>query len=53
MAGRMAYAQAGVTATIVQGKSITLTAKNACSVPVTGLAAPVALKAGQTLTVKL
>ncbi|MDB5099023.1 MAG: hypothetical protein JWM80_3444 [Cyanobacteria bacterium RYN_339] len=65
MAGRMAYDRAGVTATIVPGKSITLTAKAAALVPVTGLdgssstayagvpVAHVSLAAGQTLTFPL
>ncbi|MDB5096216.1 MAG: hypothetical protein JWM80_637 [Cyanobacteria bacterium RYN_339] len=65
MLARMAYNQAGVTATLVKGKSITLHARQACSVPITGLKGPaavsyagdvvttVALAAGQTLTLPL
>jgi hypothetical protein len=37
VADRMQYNKAGVTASIVPGVSITLTAQQACRVPVTGL----------------
>lgn len=65
MASRMQYNAAGVTASIVPGKSITLTAKKAVSVPVTGLSvtgaevyggqpiASINLNAGQTVTIPL
>jgi hypothetical protein len=65
MAARMAYNQAGVTATIVPGKTVTLTARAACVVPVTGLGgtssvsyggvpvAHVAVGAGKTVTLQI
>ncbi len=65
VADRMQYNKAGVTASIVPGVSITLTARQACRVPVTGLNASgaetygeqkisyVNLSAGQSVTLPL
>jgi hypothetical protein len=65
VASRMSYNNGGVTASIVPGVSITLTAKNACTVPVTGVNSTgaetyggqkisyVSLKAGQSVTLSL
>jgi VCBS repeat-containing protein len=65
MAQRMAYSSAGVTASIVPGQSITITAQNAAVVPVTGLRTSgaesyggqsishVSLNAGQSVTLSL
>lgn len=65
MASRMQYDAAGVTASIVPGRSITLTARQAATVPVTGLRANGAelygsqyisyihLNAGQSVTLPL
>jgi hypothetical protein len=65
VASRMQYNKAGVTASIVPGVSITLTAQQACRVPVTGLNASgaetyggqkifyVSLNAGQSVTLPL
>jgi hypothetical protein len=65
VADRMQYNKAGVTASIVPGVSITLTAQQACRVPVTGLNASgaetyggqkisyVNLSAGQSVTLPL
>src|SRR5262249_36532984 len=65
MAKRMQYDAADVAATVVPGESITLSARNAATVPVTGLRLPdaetygnqtiayIALGADQTITVPL
>jgi len=65
VARRMAYNQAGVTATIVPGQSITISAQLSATVPVTGLNTPGAetyggqpitylnLSAGQSITLPL
>jgi hypothetical protein len=65
VANRMQYNKAGVTASVVPGVSITLTAQQACRVPVTGLNASgaetyggqkisyVSLNAGQSVTLPL
>ncbi len=65
VADRMQYNASGVTASVVPGVSITLTAQKAATVPVTGLNAPgaetygtqhisyVTLAAGQTVTLPL
>jgi hypothetical protein len=65
MLARMAYNQAGLTATLVHGTSIVLHAQQACSVPITGfngagatsyagdVVTTVPLAAGQTLTLAL
>jgi hypothetical protein len=65
VANRMQYNKAGVTASIVPGVSITLTAQQACRVPVTGLNTSsaetyggqkisyVSLSAGQSVTLPL
>ena len=65
VASRMQYNAAGVSATIQPGKSITLTAQNAVTVPVTGLGgnnaetyggqtiAYITLRAGQSVTLPL
>ncbi|MPZ14502.1 MAG: DUF11 domain-containing protein [Chloroflexi bacterium] len=65
MTERMAYNASGVTASIVPGQSITLTAQQAATIPVTGLPSPgaemyggqpityVELAAGQSMTLPL